>query len=217
MCRILYKSIRHTTLFGKARIIKPEIIPECATLLDLGCGSESPIEKLTHKISYSVGVDISEESISLSKKAKIHHEYKKMNVLDIEKVFAPKSFDCVVAFELIEHLTKKDGLQLLNMMEKIARKKIIISTPNGFIEQNEYDNNPFQIHRSGWSYYEIKKMGFRIIGNGGWKSLRGLRGRIIWKPRIFWFLVSRFSQFYTKSHPEHAFDLICIKDLEIDK
>jgi len=115
---------------------------------------------------------------------------------------------------LIEHFSKEDGLKVLGIMEKISKKKVVVSTPNGFVPQNEYDGNRYQVHLSGWSYEEMVKMGFRIIGIGGWKSLRGERGGIVWRPKILWFLIARFTHFYTRNHPGHAFSILCIKNLQ---
>ena len=220
MTKFLYKKIyerlKHTTLFGRGQLIKDleqEIVPDCSSLLDLGCGSNSPISRFSSKIPYRVGVDIFDNSICLSKKNNIHNEYIKIDILDIENEFEEKSFDCVIAIDLIEHFSKEDGLNLLRIMEKISKKKVVISTPNGFVPQNEYDGNRYQVHLSGWSYEEMVKMGFRIIGIGGWKILRGERGGIIWRPKILWFLVSRLTHFYTRNHPEHAFSILCIKNL----
>ena len=220
MTKFLYKKIyerlKHTTLFGRGQLIKyleQEIVPDCSSLLDLGCGSNSPISRFSSKIPYRVGVDIFDNSICLSKKNNIHNEYIKIDILDIENEFEEKSFDCVIAIDLIEHFSKEDGLNLLRIMEKISKKKVVISTPTGFVPQNEYDGNRYQVHLSGWSYEEMVKMGFRIIGIGGWKILRGERGGIIWRPKILWFLVSRLTHFYTRNHPEHAFSILCIKNL----
>ena len=99
-----------------------KLVGNSKTLLDIGCGYNSPIKSFSHKI-YSVGVDAYEDFIKMSKKEKIHNKYYLMNVLDIEKKFKPNSFDCVLASDLIEHLTKKDGFKVLDMMEKIAKKK----------------------------------------------------------------------------------------------
>ena len=93
-----------------------------SSVLDLGCGSNSPLSKIK-KNFFSVGVDIFEPSIKKSKKNKIHDEYKIADVLEIDKFFKRKSFDVVVALDLIEHLKKKDGLRLLKKMEVIGRKK----------------------------------------------------------------------------------------------
>lgn len=71
----------------------------------------------------------------------------------------PKSFDCVTAFDVIEHMTKADGLQFLMQAEVVARKQIILNTPLGFYPQN-YDDPSlliggrpglhWQTHLSGW-------------------------------------------------------------------
>ena len=195
------------------KYLEQETVPVCNSLLDLGCGSNSPISRFSSKIPYCVGVDIFDNSISLSKQNNIHNKYIKLDILDIENEFEEKSFDCVIAIDLIEHFSKEDGLKLLRIMEKVSKEKVVISTPNGFVPQHEYDGNRYQVHLSGWSYEEMGKMGFRIIGIGGWKILRGERGGIVWRPKIFWFLISRLTHFYTRNHPGHAFSILCIKNL----
>jgi ubiquinone/menaquinone biosynthesis C-methylase UbiE len=186
-------------------------IKNCESVLDVGCGKDSPIQFFSKKI-YSVGVDIFNPSLDKSKKSKIHNKYVKMDVLNIGKRFEDKSFDCVLASDLIEHLEKKDGLKLIKQMEKIAKKKVIIFTPNGFLKQGEYDKNPWQVHKSGWSAKEMKKMGYKIIGIRGWKKLRGEYASIKYKPELFWKIISEITQIYTKRFPEHAFQILCVKN-----
>lgn len=53
---------------------------------------------------------------------------------------------CLIALEVIEHMDKQDALHFLNAVKSIA-KKVIISTPYVFQQQDEYDNNPLQVHR----------------------------------------------------------------------
>jgi len=65
-------------------------------LLDLGCGSNSPISRFSSKITYRVGVDIFDNSIWLSKKINIHNEYVKRDILDIENKFEERSFDYLI-------------------------------------------------------------------------------------------------------------------------
>jgi len=80
-----------------------------------------------------VGVDIFDNSIWLSKKINIHNEYVKRDILDIENKFEERSFDYLIAIDLIEYFSTEDGLKLLKTMEKISKKKVVISTPNGFV------------------------------------------------------------------------------------
>src|SRR3990167_6716294 len=107
------------------------------SVLDVGCGSNSPLAKVT-KTFYSFGIDIAKQSIEKSKIAKIHDDYKVGNVLKIDTYFRPKSFDAVVALDVIEHFKKRDALKLVDSMERIARKKVLIGTPHGFAKQSAY-------------------------------------------------------------------------------
>jgi len=180
------------------------------TLLDVGCGSNSPIAPFSHKF-HAIGVDAFLPSIEKSRQTNIHSEYHQIDVLDIDKSFDDKSIDCVLASDLIEHLTKEDGYKLIEKMEKIASKRIIIFTPNGFLEQGVYDNNPWQLHLSGWTVKEMQKMGYHVIGIGGWKPLRGEYAGIRYKPKFFWTMISDLSRFFVRNKPEYAFQILCIK------
>jgi len=142
-------------------------LSDCHIVLELGCGSHSQLQYLS--LPFSIGVDIFEPYLSESKKKIIHHQYIKGNVNEIE--FKEKSVDAVVCLEVIEHLTKEEGYKLIKKMEKIARKKIILSTPNGYYPQNEYDGNPYQQHKSAWSIKDFKDLGFEVYGLGEFKSL----------------------------------------------
>lgn len=203
--------------FGKlkdqfARMLEKEVLEGCETLLDVGCGSASPVKSFSKKLKYLVGIDGFEPSILKSKALGIHSDYIQMNVMDIGKKLQPASFDCVAAFDVIEHLTKEDGLELIEMMEKLARKKVIIFTPNGFLAQSEYDGNEYQVHLSGWDIDEMQKRGYRVTGINGWKALKGECARIRWWPQLFWGRISLLSQYLTTRNPRHAFAILCVKE-----
>ncbi|MDD3083395.1 MAG: methyltransferase domain-containing protein [Candidatus ainarchaeum sp.] len=187
-----------------------KVLKNCNSVLDVGCGKSSPVQFLSGKC-YLVGVDSFKISINKSKNKNIHNKYYVMNVMNINKKFKDNSFDCVVALDLIEHLEKKDGEKLIKMMEKIARKKIVIFTPNGFLEQKVYDNNQFQKHKSGWTVSEMRKKGYDVIGIGGYKKLRGEFAQIKYSPKTFWGLISNLSQKIFKNFPKYSFQILCIK------
>lgn len=150
-------------------------------------------------------------SIEVSKRKCIHNEYFQMNVLDIDRNFAPKSIDCVVALDVIEHQKKEDGLLLLQKMENIARKKVIVFTPNGFVEQGDRFSNPWQVHLSGWDADEFRKRGYKVIGVNGYKSLRGQYAKVKYKPVPFWNFISDLSELFVRNQPEKAYQLLAIK------
>ncbi len=182
------------------------------SVLDVGCGSNSPLAKV-RKHFYSVGVDIHKPSIAMSKKNKIHDEYKIGDVFMIDKLFQGKKFDTVVALDLIEHLPKQKGRELLAKMTKLAKKKVILLTPNGFVQQTPYDGNEFQRHVSGWDVDDFRKRGFRVYGMRGLKWLRGEYATIKWKPWFFWSAVSAVSEIFVFFLPRIANQLFVVKDL----
>lgn len=186
-------------------------VGDCKTLLDLGCGFSSPVKSFSKKL-FCAGVDIHVPSVESSKAEKIHDEYYAMDIMDIEKNFEDGSFDCVLATDVIEHFEKEDGIRLMEMMEKIAVKRVVIFTPNGFLKQDEYDNNPRQVHKSGWSVKEMRDKGYKVTGFNGWKPLRTEHAILI-RPRIFWAVVSAVTQIFLRDSPEKAFQIMCVKEL----
>jgi hypothetical protein len=195
------------------RLLEREVVGSCATLLDVGCGHQSPVRGLAGRVDRMVGVDLFAPYMERSRAARIHTEYHMVDALDIESRFGARSFDCVVALDLIEHLDKADGQRLLGVMERVARRKVIVFTPNGFVPQRAYDDNPYQAHRSGWTADEMRGAGYRLWGVNGWKPLRGERAEPRWRPRRMWATMALWSQPFVERHADHAFHLLCIKDL----
>lgn len=185
---------------------------DCKSILDLGCGVSSPIQYCTNKM-YKVGIDAYLPSINKSKISKIHDKYYCMNVSDLKNKFKSKSFDCVLAFDLIEHLDKRKGIELMQTMEKIAAKKAIIFTPNGFMPQDALYGNDFQIHKSGWTWKEMRARGYKVIGINGLKCLKGKLTLPKYKPYCFWERVSEITQLFTRNRPKYALQILCVKKI----
>lgn len=191
---------------GWVRQLRKELA-DCNTVLDLGCGFNSPLQHCN--IPFTVGVELFAPYLEESKKKAIHNQYIKADIREIE--FEPKSFDAVFASEVLEHLTKQEGYQLLKKVEGWARKKVIITTPNLYLWQNGYDDNPFQEHKSGWSSVELKSLGFKVYGMNGWKRLKGYKASIKYKPAFLWARISDLTQKVTYFYPRLAFQLFAVK------
>ena len=190
----LLEKIFHTPVYELKRDLK-----DCRSVLDLGCGKDSPIQ-YCKSIEYSVGVEAFNPSLETSKLRKIHSKYINENILNVD--FEENSFDAVVMLEVIEHLDKNDALNLLEKANKWAKKKIIISTPNGFLPQSEYDSNHLQNHICGFCIKELKKLGFKVSGFAGLKFLyggdRNKENGMVWikKPVFFWAIIVGISLFF---------------------
>lgn len=207
------KKIVRKIIPSQEDVIKKLLVKElkdCKNVLDLGCGERSPLRLLkddaNFKGLYSVGVDIFSPYILKNLEAnKIHSKYINQNIFNVD--FPEKSFDCAILLDVIEHFEKEDFLKFLPNLEKIS-KKIIILTPNGFFKQDALDNNPFQVHKSGWTMEDLKKIGFnKFYGMSGLKKI--YVSNI--KPLIFKTLLINLSQFFILNRPQKAFHLFAIK------
>ncbi|MDD2646406.1 MAG: methyltransferase domain-containing protein [Patescibacteria group bacterium] len=194
--------------------LKKEILDSCKTVLDLGCGEQSPIKLFSDKLEYSLGIDNFVPYIERSKNSRIHSDYLISNVFDACRKIKDKSFDCVVALDLIEHLDKTDGLKLIKEAERIAKKRVIIFTPNGFLKQETFDGNTGQVHLSGYSVKEMRNMGYLVFGISGLKFLRREKGDIKFWPAVFWKKAASLTQLMAYYWPEIAFQILCIKNVE---
>jgi predicted TPR repeat methyltransferase len=182
-------------------------------LLDVGCGSDSPIGRFDRRPRFVVGVDIFETSIERSRARGIHDDYVTADVLTIGDIFEANSFDACVAFDVLEHLDHQDAIKLLAAMERIARRRVVVLTPNGFVEQDEYEGNPWQRHRSYWSASMLRDLGFDVHGLHGLRGVRGDRAEIHKRPVSLWRLVSDVSQPIVYRYPRLAFHLLAVKPL----
>ena len=208
----LFSSL-YLRLFPDSKIILKRELSGCDTVLDLGCGYHSPIQRCN--ISFSVGVELFEPYLQETKRKGIHDQYIKADIIKLE--YKPKSFDAVIALEVLEHLTKHEGIELLGRMEQWARKKVIITTPNGYFLQDIYHDNPLQEHRSGWSADELRKLGFKVRGIDGWKRLRGYKAAMKYEPPFLWRRISDLTQKITQYYTKSAFRLMAIKQIRYDK
>lgn len=145
---------------------------DCNTVLEIGAGRNSYL-RLIKKHFNITAIDIHEESLSAGLKNRVFDEIIVGNADRIDQIVHPKSFDAEVAFDFIEHLEKKEGHEFLKKCEKIARKVVINFTPNGFLEQPASVDNPFQEHKSGWTYEEMNELNYKVFGVNRVKWLSG--------------------------------------------
>ncbi len=192
----------------------------CSTVLDLGCGPNSPLGALTH-LSKRVGVEPFGPYLQSARNLGTHDEFHQKLITELD--FEECSFDAVIMIDVIEHMNEIDGLAALELAEKWARKKVIINSPNGFIPQKSLDGNPLQEHKSGWSFDRMKELGYNSRGLAGPKWMRqevasdtmgdDLLTSIRFRPKIVWFIIATLLQPIVYRFPRFAFSLMSVMDV----
>jgi hypothetical protein len=179
-------------------------------VLEVGCGKTPNMQWLG--IPNTTGIDGYAPYLEEARRQKLHSEFILGDVRELDRYFKPGQFDTVVALDVIEHLTKEDGLRMMRSMENIASKKIVFFTPSGFIPQHSFENNNLQEHLSGWEAQEMEQLGYKVAGLLGPKKLRGEMHVLKWRPRFFWALVSLLGHFlWTRWCPSQAAAILCVK------
>jgi len=132
------------------------------SILDLGCGILQEFDGHVPHAGDFLGVDVFIPYLEVMKN--------KMLTLvgelpDVCNSFLDDSFDVVLLLDVVEHLTKENGVQALAQCARIARKRVIVFTPVGYCKQEAWEawGLPFcsyQKHLSGWSVEELEKDGY---------------------------------------------------------
>jgi len=142
-------------------------------VLDLGCGYGHWGHLLmTHLVprAEAVGVDAFAGNVGLCRRSGAYAEVVEADALDYLAALDAGAFDTVLALELIEHLTREDGLRLLGLMERAASEVVVLSTPNFACLRPGADTmtgyNEHEHHLSTWSARDFRARGYAVMGVG---------------------------------------------------
>ena len=185
-----------------------------ASVLDVGCGEETSPFRLIERRPYQrrTGLDHFAPALERSRAAGVHDAYILSDIFEAHDL--DKQYECVVALDIVEHFEKDDGLRFLRRLEQIARRRVIVLTPNGFLPSEPFDENLSQHHLSGWDAPELRSLGYRVFGANGLKALKGAYAKPTLKPMMLWLGVSMLTQYVTVLAPKAAFHLFAVKDVE---
>ncbi len=128
------------------RLLKPE------TILDLGAGA-GKYGELARKINPSIkltAVEIEQDYVKKFNLSSIYDEVWNISVTDlINPKYYDSAFDVVMIGDIIEHLKKSDGIDLLNFLIYRCRW-IILEFPYRYL-QNSVDGYHSEAHISVWT------------------------------------------------------------------
>lgn len=213
---LLPQKIRSYLPFLYFDIINRMLPKDTKTILDMGCSIGYRIDLIKNKSIVLTGIDVWEPSYGRAKKTSLFDNLILGNIVDYS--FKEK-YDVVLLLFTLEHLTRKDGMKVLDKIEEIAYKKIFISIPNGFMKQEAFEDvsgriNPYQEHKSGNWEKELLKRGYTLRGLDGWSGFRkedtGIKGSKITYP--FYLLLNVFSQIFIYFWWKWAVNLLAVKE-----
>lgn len=188
------------------------LLSDCSSILDIGCGRSSPLRFISN--TYLVGLDACTYDLEQAKVLQTHDEYILGSANHLEELFQSKQYDACVALDVIEHLTKEEGFEFLRTLEELAKIRVVIFTPNGFLAQDSNKPGDHQEHLSGWKADEMHKLGYSVIGLDGLKILRTDHHKLRFHPEPLWAIISWFSQkLWCENHADSAAALLCWKEL----
>lgn len=185
-------------------------LADCDSILELGCGSNSPILQIGYGQKTDC-VDIFQPYIEMHNRK---GNYKNCWLQDILTYDLPaKAYDAVVITDVMEHLPRETVLKLdlFKRMEKCARKKVIIFAPNGYIENDEVDGDPYQAHVSAWEPADYIKRGYSVKGATGLRYILGKASRPRFHPYSIFEIIAMLSKPYIFNNPKIAWHSYAVK------
>lgn len=83
------------------------------------------------------------------------------NASDILQNVRDRSYDLVLAIDILEHFSKEDGAAFIRELKR-AGQNVIVATPSIFVNQ-QVPENPLENHLSLWNREELCAFGFDVI------------------------------------------------------
>jgi ubiquinone/menaquinone biosynthesis C-methylase UbiE len=144
-----------------------------ARILDVGCGYGKwgflAKRYCTDRQVTVCGLDLFEPHLHSLAGHGIYDSLRVGNARELP--FDDKTFDTAIAIEVLEHLPKTDGALVVAELKRVARMRVIVSTPNypcyrgGAMTVDGF--NPHEAHMSWYTVRELRRLGFdRVLGVG---------------------------------------------------
>jgi len=146
---------------------------DITTVLDIGCGklwdnnppSEDYLLSVFSSRDFKVtGIDIFQECIEWRRENGPHGKYFLMDALDAHSKL--DRFDLVICHHVLEHFDKDTSRKLIEDIESLAIKQVIIGAPIGFTNTDYavgLHGNEYERHKCGWTPDDFVDMGYSIV------------------------------------------------------
>jgi ubiquinone/menaquinone biosynthesis C-methylase UbiE len=155
------------------RFAAENYVQEGDAVLDVGFGLGYGLGIMAKRAGSLSGIEIDRKAIARLKRSPIDPRILAIKHFDGYSLpFPERSFDVVTCIDVIEHVA--DCVRLLRNLCKVARRNVIISTPNRRPENTAPDGkpkNPWHIRE--WSYEEFDQILRQLEKRVEWNFLNG--------------------------------------------
>lgn len=147
------------------------------SLLSLCCGVG--IELRNVKASKITAVDIYPGYLAEVKTNQPRAKTVESDAYTYIKQQSANSVDVITLIDAIEHLDKETGIKLLKRCKRVAKKSILVFTPEGYVRNETHDawgvsgGDNYQKHLSGWEVDELRELGFTLLHRWSGKTHHG--------------------------------------------
>ena len=137
------------------------------SIIDLGCGDLWWTANLPGVVRH-IGVDLWPEQLRLAWERRPVRGWESycLDALEFLKSCLDSYVDAVLAIDIVEHLEKEEGLEILDEMPRVARKLIVCWAPLGLLERGPYNpdltENPYQVHKWGPEPEDFQSRGWEV-------------------------------------------------------
>lgn len=175
----------------------------------------SPTDKKVKSNLRIVGVDAFDPWIDWCEEHNIYDQIVKCNIEKERLPFESKSFDVAIMKDVLEHLPKDVGKDVIMQLERIARKRVLLTTLNKWkyddsIDDAEHQGNPFLLQEAHWNPSDFRKLGYKVRGVGALGFLNDGKGHY---PRGFK-IAGRILELASHRFPSMSWRLLAYKSLE---
>jgi 2-polyprenyl-3-methyl-5-hydroxy-6-metoxy-1,4-benzoquinol methylase len=169
-CAKVYFSNREKENEPSLQWLTDRLLPN-SRLLDIGCGSGVPVDKILSRKHSVTGIDISEQQIILARENVQGAEFICEDIMQIN--LQKNYWDAIISYYAIFHLNKDEQTLLFERIYKSLRENgyILFSLTND--NEDAYTESDFFGTEMYWSNYSLdeylsmlKKIGFDIIHSG---------------------------------------------------
>jgi len=147
---------------------RPPGLIECQSVLDIGAGVRP---MAWYKTACHVCVEPYGPYVDVLRAA----GYTVMQLSALESlslmIASRESIEAIYLLDVIEHMEKDDGAEVLRLATQLASVQVVVFTPNGFKEQTidawGYGGDEWQTHRSGWTIEDFPGWDVTIVPERG--------------------------------------------------